>query len=205
MISVGGWFLWCIILSAAYPHEHRIYLVRHAFLDNFGHTLNFWAAVFVTLSAVIVFELLVNAIRRVYFPQDVDFMQRLERDVRKGRGGVEAEDGATVLEVIRRKQDSGSGGGGAPNSEGAPRKSHHSGRPSHQHIRMSRKSRDESNARTFTPPVEESGSILVQGPSESGKSRKPVLFVATKWLGNTKGAARTASPIELRSTGHKQA
>ncbi|KAF9874871.1 phospholipid-translocating P-type ATPase [Colletotrichum karsti] len=200
LISVGGWFLWNIILSAAYPHEHRIYLVRHAFLDNFGHTLNFWAVVFVTLSAVVIFELLLNAIRRVYMPQDVDFMQRLERDGRKGRGGVEAEDEATVLEVIGQKQD----GGNGASSEGMPRKSHHSGRLSHQHARMSRKSRDESAARAFTPPIEESSSIT-EVPSGSRQTKKPMLSVATKWLGNSKGAARSGSPIELRSTSHKQA
>ncbi|KAF3804416.1 putative phospholipid-transporting ATPase DNF3 [Colletotrichum gloeosporioides] len=204
LLSVGGWFLWCILLSVIHKARSGIYFVHREFLDNFGNTLNFWAVLFIILSAVIVFELLFNAIRRVYFPQDVDFMQRLERNGRKGKGGVETEDEATILEAIGHKHDSSDGQGGHTNTEGVPRKSHHSGRPSHHTIRMSRKSRDETAARAFTPPIEETSGSLEQVAGGSRQSKKPVLSVATKWLGNTKGG-RSASPIELRSTGHKQA
>ncbi|KAM0328772.1 hypothetical protein ACHAQA_005185 [Verticillium albo-atrum] len=95
-LSVGGWFLWNLILSGIFEEQLRIYQIRRAFLDNFGHTLNFWAVILVALGAVLVIELLVNATRRVYFPHDVDLMQRVEREEKKalqrGAGG-EPEDG----------------------------------------------------------------------------------------------------------------
>ncbi|TDZ19402.1 putative phospholipid-transporting ATPase DNF3 [Colletotrichum orbiculare MAFF 240422] len=204
IISVGGWFLWNIILSGLFRNELRIYQIRRAFLDNFGRTLNFWAVVFVALSAVIVLELLINAIRRVYWPQDVDYMQRLERDAkkakRKGKGGSGAEIGdgkSTVLEVIGQKDSNGRGDEELLTSEGMPRPSYHSGRHSHHHIRLSRKSRDEPAARAFTPPIEEA----TASGDETRPARKPVLSVATRWLSNSRNLR--SSSIELQSTERK--
>ncbi|KAF6819097.1 phospholipid-transporting ATPase DNF3-like protein 2 [Colletotrichum sojae] len=203
LISVGGWFLWNILLSAAFKAEHRIYMIRHTFLNNFGRTLNYWAVIFITLSAVIVLELLINAIRRVYWPQDVDFMQRLEKDDRKkqkNESNMEQADGtSTALEVIHNKTDSGSSPDGGPyNTDAAPRASHQSGRLSHHQPRLSRKSRDESAARAFTPPIEEGSMSLEEGSSRSKQPRKPALSMASRWLGNRK-SAHTSSSIELQS------
>ncbi|KAF3355700.1 hypothetical protein VdG1_03992 [Verticillium dahliae VDG1] len=82
-LSVGGWFLWNLILSGIFEERLRIYQIRRAFIDNFGRTANFWAVVLVALGAVLVLELLVHAMRRVYFPHDVDLMQRVEREEKK--------------------------------------------------------------------------------------------------------------------------
>ncbi|KAM0280053.1 hypothetical protein ACHAQH_004248 [Verticillium albo-atrum] len=106
-LSVGGWFLWNLILSGIFEEKLRIYQIRRAFIDNFGHTLNFWAVVLVALGAVLVMELLVNASRRVYFPHDVDLMQRVEREETKAlkRGAVidpEEVDGVEVVDVKER-------------------------------------------------------------------------------------------------------
>lgn len=82
-LSITGWFLWNLALSGTFSNELRIYQIRRAFLDNFGATLNFWAVCFVALGAVLVLELFVNAFRRVYWANDVDLMQRIEREERK--------------------------------------------------------------------------------------------------------------------------
>ncbi|GJC93381.1 phospholipid-translocating P-type ATPase [Colletotrichum higginsianum] len=105
LLSVGGWFLWNIILSAAFQNVMRIYQIRHAFLQNFGRTLSFWTTILLALAAVICLELVVDAIRRVYWPRDVDLMQRLER---KGLNENDRETGqgdasGTVLEVVGDK------------------------------------------------------------------------------------------------------
>ncbi|OLN86964.1 putative phospholipid-transporting ATPase DNF3-like protein 2 [Colletotrichum chlorophyti] len=206
LLSVGGWFLWNIILSVAMQPHLRIYQVRHAFLYNFGRTLNFWTTVLLALAAVIVLELLIDAIRRVYWPHDVDLMQRLERDNKKANKnhGEEPGDGAsTVLQVIGNKKGPGVGHdeGRPSHQDDAPRQSQQTGRPSYHQARLSRKSRDESAARSFTPPVEESSNTPELEQDVAKQSKKPQLSVATRWLSSGKGI-NTNSPIELRSTGH---
>jgi hypothetical protein len=79
-LSILGWFLWNILLSVLYPTSDGTYLVKDSFLKKFGRDLIWWATVLVTLMAVVTLELVVNAMRRVYWPHDQDFMQRIERD-----------------------------------------------------------------------------------------------------------------------------
>jgi phospholipid-translocating ATPase len=82
-ISIFLWYMWNLLLAGAFTPEFRIYQIRRAFIDNFGHTLNFWATSLVILAACIVLELLISALRRVYFAGDVDLLQRMERKERK--------------------------------------------------------------------------------------------------------------------------
>lgn len=56
------------------------YIVRDAFLQNFGGKLSWWAMIFIQLGALMAAELVVQSIRRVYFPTDEDLMQRIEKD-----------------------------------------------------------------------------------------------------------------------------
>ncbi|KAL2754904.1 hypothetical protein ACRALDRAFT_2064824, partial [Sodiomyces alcalophilus JCM 7366] len=77
-LSITGWFLWNLAISGLFENELRIYQIRRAFMDNFGATLNFWTVCLVALGAVLVLELFVNAARRIYWPNDVDLMQRIE-------------------------------------------------------------------------------------------------------------------------------
>ncbi|WYZ38535.1 hypothetical protein EsH8_III_000449 [Colletotrichum jinshuiense] len=204
LISVGGWFLWNIILSAAFRPVLRIYQIRHAFLENFGRTLSFWTTILLALSTVMILELVVDAIRRVYWPHDVDLMQRLERDALKASRESEAGQGegtSTVLELIGSKARStfGHDEETPSNLDGAPRSSHHTGRPSFHQARQSRKSRDESAARPFTPPVETDNTVAEQEHDAQRQPKKSHLSVATRWLGNAKNAYRNG-PIELQST-----
>lgn len=60
-----------------------IYIVRDAFIHNFGRTLNWWVIILMELATLIVLDLAVQSVRRVYFPNDVDLMQRMEKDAVK--------------------------------------------------------------------------------------------------------------------------
>ena len=80
VISVGGWFIWLLALSGLYRKSFGPYIVRDAFIHNFGHTLQWWTVVLLELFTLVVMELVVQAIRRVYWPTDQDLMQRIERD-----------------------------------------------------------------------------------------------------------------------------
>ena len=77
-ISVTGWFAWNIFLSAIYMEKPGPYLVRGSFLRNFGRNAIWWSTGIVTLAAVVMLELVVTSVRRVYFPQDQDLMQEIE-------------------------------------------------------------------------------------------------------------------------------
>lgn len=115
-ISVGGWFLWNIFLSAIYAKRAGPYVVRGSFLKNFGRSPTWWMTGVMTLVAAIVFELLVASVRRVFWPRDQDLMQELEKD-------------AGIMEVMRehaaeRGEAAGEavvvGGGGPQEVKGSP-------------------------------------------------------------------------------------
>lgn len=79
-LSITGWFLWMLALSGIYKRQVGPYIVRDAFIDNFGRRLSWWAAILLQLAALVVADLVVQAVRRVYWPTDQDLMQRIEKD-----------------------------------------------------------------------------------------------------------------------------
>ncbi|OAQ65310.1 phospholipid-translocating P-type ATPase, flippase [Pochonia chlamydosporia 170] len=80
IISIAGWFLWCLILSAMYPKKVGKDMVRRGFLDNFSRQLSWWTTLLVALATLVVMDLVVQGVRRVYWPTDQDLMQRIEKD-----------------------------------------------------------------------------------------------------------------------------
>jgi phospholipid-translocating ATPase len=84
-ISVVGWFLWNVLLSKIYKNQYGIYLVYDEFLYNFGGQARWWATVFIGLGALIILELVVQSVRRVYWPTDQDIMQRIEKEANAKR------------------------------------------------------------------------------------------------------------------------
>lgn len=106
-ISILAWFLWNLIIGEMYPGGMSIYLVQRAFLDNYGRTLSWWTTGLWVLSTLIILELIIHAVRRVYWPGDWDVMQRLEKNgeldrLDEERGDVDAEEAAAVEDEIRR-------------------------------------------------------------------------------------------------------
>ncbi|KAF2087979.1 phospholipid-translocating P-type ATPase [Saccharata proteae CBS 121410] len=79
VLSVGGWFLWNIILAAIYAQNNE-YDVRAGFFVRFGRDGLWWLTLIVILAAVLVFELGVRTLRATFLPDDVDFFQQLEKD-----------------------------------------------------------------------------------------------------------------------------
>ncbi|KAE8145737.1 haloacid dehalogenase-like hydrolase [Aspergillus avenaceus] len=83
IISVGGWFVWDMILSRQYKFDSGdgIYHVPGNFIFQSGHDLAWWAVLLLTVVAVIVFEVTTSAIRANLFPTDVDVFQEYEQDL----------------------------------------------------------------------------------------------------------------------------
>ncbi|KAL1388095.1 phospholipid-translocating P-type ATPase [Phyllosticta capitalensis] len=81
ILSVGGWFLWNIILSATYSNN-GIYDVRGSFFDNdrFGRNALWWLCLIMIVTTVIIFEIGVATLRATFWTTDVDTFQELEKD-----------------------------------------------------------------------------------------------------------------------------
>ncbi|OAX78848.1 hypothetical protein ACJ72_06839 [Emergomyces africanus] len=80
LLSIGGWFLWNIILSRRYQID-PIYNVRDNFLLRTGRNLLWWATLFLAVVAVIAFEVCVTTLRVALLPTDVDYFQEYEGDL----------------------------------------------------------------------------------------------------------------------------
>ncbi|OAA53859.1 ATPase, P-type, phospholipid-translocating, flippase [Cordyceps fumosorosea ARSEF 2679] len=80
IITIGGWFIWLLILNKLMSASMNVYLVHDAFTRNFGTHLGWWTTLLVALTGPIMLELVVQGVRRVYWPTDTDLMQRMEKD-----------------------------------------------------------------------------------------------------------------------------
>lgn len=70
VLSVGGWFLWNITLSAIYG-DNIIYHVRDGFLYRFGRNALWWLVLVLVIISCVVFEYGVTSLRSAWFPTDV--------------------------------------------------------------------------------------------------------------------------------------
>jgi len=80
LLSIGGWFLWNIILSSVYNPSNKIYYVRDTFLRGFGSSWSWWLCLVLILLAVIVFELAVKSGASAWWTSDTHVFQALEKD-----------------------------------------------------------------------------------------------------------------------------
>jgi phospholipid-translocating ATPase len=79
-VSVGGWFLWDVILAARYNPTNKIYYVRDAFFSTFGRSLTWWLTLIIIVMSCMVFELGTDSLRAAFFTTDEDMFQALEKD-----------------------------------------------------------------------------------------------------------------------------
>ncbi|KAL5115523.1 drs2 neo1 protein [Pleosporales sp. CAS-2024a] len=88
--SIGGWFLWNIVLSLVYKSPNAIYYVRSSFVHVFGASLHWWLTVLIMLAAVVLLELGVMSLRAAFLTTDEDVFQALEQDAQVKRRLEEA-------------------------------------------------------------------------------------------------------------------
>ena len=79
-LSVGGWWLWNLLLSLIYP-QNVVYNVNHGLLDRFGKNLLWWLTLILIVLAVSLFEITVKSVQTAVWPTDVDIFQRYEQDL----------------------------------------------------------------------------------------------------------------------------
>ena len=79
VLSIGGWFLWNLLLSALYTNN-IIYDVREGFLQRFGRNLLWWLTLLLVVAACWSLEVGVKAIKKTWMPSDADCFRELEKD-----------------------------------------------------------------------------------------------------------------------------
>lgn len=92
ILSVGGWFLWNILLSLTYS-DNVIYDVKDGFLSTFGRNLAWWLVLIIAVSSTVLLEITVSTIRATIMPTDVDIFQALEQDLEVKKRFEEASAG----------------------------------------------------------------------------------------------------------------
>jgi phospholipid-translocating ATPase len=78
VLSVGGWFLWNIILSKVYAYN-VIHNVKESFLQHFGVDLSWWLVYIFSVAACLFLDVLFISIRVAFWPTDVDDFRELEQ------------------------------------------------------------------------------------------------------------------------------
>ncbi|KAG9545431.1 phospholipid-translocating P-type ATPase, partial [Aureobasidium melanogenum] len=80
VLSVGGWFLWMILLAAIYANNFT-YNVKDSFFVRFGDNLLWWLTLLLIVVATMWFEFGAKSLKAAYFATDVDLFQMYERDL----------------------------------------------------------------------------------------------------------------------------
>ena len=78
-LSIGGWFLWNIILSSTY-HNNVIYNVKEGFLHRWGRNGLWWLTLILICTACWALEVGIKAIKCTWMPSDADCFRELEKD-----------------------------------------------------------------------------------------------------------------------------
>lgn len=79
ILSIGGWCLWNLILSALYSNN-VVYNVRDGVLLRFGRNALWWLTLILIVVACWAFEIGVKCLRMAWAPGDVEVFQELEKD-----------------------------------------------------------------------------------------------------------------------------
>jgi phospholipid-translocating ATPase len=116
-VSIGGWFLWTLFLSAVYKpgKNYPLYPIKDGFIKFFGDDLLWWMVLALTLACLILFEIGVSSVRKTFWPTDTDVFQVLQKDkiirqrfeetIRAEKeGGCEVEKGMEKASMEARRE-----------------------------------------------------------------------------------------------------
>lgn len=117
-LSVGGWFVWQLFLSGAAVSNKKfwhLYPMKGDFIKGFGKNALWWLVLILTISALTVFELGVQSVRKAYWPSETDLFQELQNDaiirarfedtIRKEAAGESLEDVQMGRETLESDAD----------------------------------------------------------------------------------------------------
>ncbi|TVY37406.1 putative phospholipid-transporting ATPase [Lachnellula occidentalis] len=109
VISVGGWFMWNILLSITMKikgnKNYLLYPVAKGFLTRFGNNLLWWLVFILALTAVVVLELGISSVRKAFWPTDTDVFQELQKDALIKKRFEETARGEGDVEMGREERE----------------------------------------------------------------------------------------------------
>ena len=81
VLSVGGWWLWNLILAKIYRNQTSPeYFVKGNLYEGFGRSLLWWLTLIVSVVACLGLEVVVRAAKCAVWPTDTEVFQTLEGD-----------------------------------------------------------------------------------------------------------------------------
>lgn len=101
VLSVGGWFLWNLILSAVYANNFE-YNVKGGFLNRWGRSALWWLTLLLAVTSCLLLEVGLRALKGTFWPTDVEIFQSLEGD-----GAVRRRFERAAGEFLSLQNDSG--------------------------------------------------------------------------------------------------
>ncbi|CAK4034379.1 phospholipid-translocating P-type ATPase [Lecanosticta acicola] len=84
ILAIGGWFLWNIILAGLYKKNNE-YNVKDGLFHRWGRSGQWWLTLILSVTACLLLEIGIRALKAAFWPTDVEIFQSLEGnlDVRK--------------------------------------------------------------------------------------------------------------------------
>ncbi|KAK5094287.1 drs2 neo1 protein [Exophiala xenobiotica] len=80
-LSIGGWWLWNLILAKVFDSDDSIYHVNGGLIHAFGRNPLWWLTLILIVLTVSVFEISMKAVKTILFPNEVEMFQVYERDI----------------------------------------------------------------------------------------------------------------------------
>ncbi|KAF3910873.1 hypothetical protein ABW20_dc0106810 [Dactylellina cionopaga] len=80
VISVGGWFLWNVLILGYGFSTWTIWYLPREFALHIGRDLLWWTVVLFITGCCIVFEITLKSIKTSFFPNEVDHFQAIQKD-----------------------------------------------------------------------------------------------------------------------------
>ncbi|EPS42478.1 hypothetical protein H072_3562 [Dactylellina haptotyla CBS 200.50] len=80
VISVGGWFLWNVVIIGYGFSSWTIYYLPQEFALHVGRDLLWWVVVLFVTGCCIIFELMMKSLKTSFFPNEVDHFQAIQKD-----------------------------------------------------------------------------------------------------------------------------
>lgn len=78
-ISFVGWWLWSLLQAAIYSSA-KIYFVKGALTTGFGRQLDWWAALVLVISTVLLMDVACQAVKTAIWPMEEDIFRELQTD-----------------------------------------------------------------------------------------------------------------------------
>lgn len=79
-LTIGGWWAWNLFLAAIFSNTPGPYTVYRGFLDHFGANASWWLVHIAIMAALIVPDLVVEALQRRFWPTVIQVWQELEQN-----------------------------------------------------------------------------------------------------------------------------